>query len=230
MHILIDRETMNVLYKHQSAAVLSNLAHIEVAHTSTTIADNHCWHLFTDLELKLLYENLTGSKYVGYARDILVHAIKHLVDSIAPNVLNGFEVAVQAAQIPLDNKLFYKYAPGSKTASTQNVLFTPKALQAHAGAVSTLPPTPIPSAAPSAGPQAAAPIPMRSSAPVSKDAPKAGSKTGRVWELCESWYEQLPAPCDFKELGRRVKASGEAEGINGSTLSVQISAWKKTKL
>jgi hypothetical protein len=79
-----------------------------------------------------------------------------------------------------------------------------------------------------------APSAPRSSAPRTAatpgDAPKFGSKTGRVWEIAEAIYAQHALPiADFKALRRQIVEACEAEGINGSTASVQFSKWKNTK-
>lgn len=233
MHLLINREDMNVLYKHSNITVLTNLLHIECDFAACVIEDN--WHLFTDLELKKLYENLCGQKYVGYYRDALVNCVKHLCNSLDADILNGFEVSVQASKIDIKNIKKYKYQPGSKQALEVNELFVKQPRTAHANALSTLPINhtvqPVTSALPQAlqALPALPALPMRISAPVNKDAPKAGSKTGRVWQLCDIWYEQAAKPVEFKTLRKQIMACGELEGINSSTMSVQFGAWKKNK-
>lgn len=58
--------------------------------------------------------------------------------------------------------------------------------------------------------------------PSSVDRPKAGSATGRVWELCDSL---APHHKDKKQLKLAVVEAGKLEGLNESTLSVQFGKW-----
>jgi hypothetical protein len=58
--------------------------------------------------------------------------------------------------------------------------------------------------------------------------PKSGSKTGRVWEIAEQCY--LKHSIFDKVLRKMVADACEAEGINSSTMSVQFSKYKQSKL
>lgn len=55
--------------------------------------------------------------------------------------------------------------------------------------------------------------------------PKAGTSTGRVWELADAVKARMPIS-DWKAFRAEVTKLGEAEGINPGTVGVQLSKWK----
>lgn len=55
--------------------------------------------------------------------------------------------------------------------------------------------------------------------------PKAGSTTGRVWDICDVAIAK-GTPTDWKAFKKQILATGVAEGINESTMSVQFGKWK----
>lgn len=238
MYILIDREKMFALYKHPNQGTLSNLAHIEVAHSATIILPQDLaegFDQFTQLELQLLFYNLCGQRYTGYNKSTLIASVITQCKMLTESKLNGFEIGIQANSIDMDNQGFYRYAPGCSVPNLQQELFVPAALVTVAGYVPTYNPKGKPYVAPVRATQAAAPLagtgqPTPTSAPSSAptSAPKAGSKTGRVWEIAE--VEYLKDSSDFKVLRKRIIDACEVEGINASTASVQYGYWKKTKL
>jgi hypothetical protein len=140
MTVLIDRERMCVLYKHTQNAVLHNLAHIEVAHSATVITDGE-FGLFTDLELKLLFQNTSGLKYTGFGRHILLETVKALIESIPDSDVKPFEVYMQANCIKEGDDEFYRYTPGSQVPMQIDELFTREPLVCSANYTPALPST-----------------------------------------------------------------------------------------
>jgi hypothetical protein len=242
MPVLIDREQMCVRYRHVNENVIWNLMAIEFTHTSVIAMNENMvesYDRFTDYELKMLYLNLCGQKYTGYARDILVTQVKGLVQSLPQSEVNGFELSIQVTQIREGEENYYRYVKGSNVVEKRTEPYVPAALTSVAGYV----PAPVAPQPASAAPAHATQAASTSAAPRSPtsitlpaEAPKAGSKTGRVWEIAETEYkkelehrEKFGGAFDAKALRKSIIFNCEAEGINGSTASVQYGKWKTTK-
>lgn len=58
--------------------------------------------------------------------------------------------------------------------------------------------------------------------------PKAGTATGRVWEVADEVYAQQPHGT-VKELRQRIIEACTAQGINPSTSATQYSRWRGSK-
>lgn len=249
MHILIDRERLVVLYKHNNLGALCNIAHIEAAHSAVVIAhyseSERSFGDLTDWELRLIYENLCGQKYQGYLRDHLERSVIALCDAIPESDINIHEAFVQAACIAEGDDRYYTYVRGSQFPSPQEDLFAAPALRVAQGFVPSVPinapvltqPAPATQAAAAwfnipRKPQEDTRTPRDPNAPSrieSNEPPKQGSKTGRVWEIADAVLAKYSAPYDWKKLRADIAAACEAEGINSSTMSVQSSKWRKTK-
>lgn len=234
MNILIDREAMCVLYRHQDLNSVFNLMALECNHLAVVVMnEDHSYSTFTDLELKLLYQNLTGQKYTGYSREILENNVRGLMKALPETELVGFELAVQAHQAHNtgeegDNR-FYQYMRGQRIPAQYSTPYTAPALKLPAGytpkqVAPETPPASVNAVAGVPAPLPAAPRPVTT--PTS--APKAGSTTGRVWEIAEIQLEKLGSG-NMKELRRAIVSACENEGINPSTASVQYGKWKTTK-
>lgn len=53
--------------------------------------------------------------------------------------------------------------------------------------------------------------------------PKPGTMTGRVWEIADTLSEAGGEPCKRSD----VMKTGEAEGLNSSTIATQFGRWRK---
>ena len=97
-------------------------------------------------------------------------------------------------------------------------------------------PTPPPakaqgrSARPTAPPAPGATTPapkVRAAATGPATRPKAGTSTGRVWDICDKVASTMHD--SEKALRKAIIAACEAEGINASTASVQFGKWKSSR-
>jgi hypothetical protein len=84
---------------------------------------------------------------------------------------------------------------------------------------------PPPPAAPGAAPK---PPKASTRAPAQAgERPKAGSTTGKVWDVCDAAYAAAKGQVDdWKAFRKAVVQLGEKEGINGGTVGVQFGKWK----
>lgn len=74
-------------------------------------------------------------------------------------------------------------------------------------------------------------LPTRSNATSVPTAPRSGTVTGSIWEAANALWEEHGQPTDkagIKVIRKLVIE--QLSNINGSTLSVQLSAWSKTKI
>ena len=101
MNVLIDLEQMCVRYKHPAQKVLTDLMHIEYPHCSAGVfgVDHSNFIMLSDMELRILYKNLSGQQYQGLGRDVLLENVILLLRSLPDNNLNGFEISTQASSI-----------------------------------------------------------------------------------------------------------------------------------
>ena len=240
MHILIDKDSMTVRYKHPSMKVLSELMYIEFTHCSGSIAfidDTRTLGMFSDLELSMLYKNMCGQLFPGIGRENLIYNVVSLCQLLPVSDLNEREITLQFNAIDRLDHGHYQYLPGSNTPRKLDAPASTAALISNVSYAPVItehvhrPATPAPLAVSGSIPRAA-PIPRAPRDPsvaVSNDAPKQGSKTGRVWEIAEEIYVAQPKPADFKVMRKLIVDACEAEGINTSTASVQFSKWRHTK-
>ena len=225
MYVLIDRDAPVFRHAHPDHSVISGLAHIEVAHCAVAIYDVHGDHdfiSFTDLELKLLYQNTTGQKFEGYSRPHLSKAILALARTLPASDVNAFEVEQQARKITMEDSGFYRYAKGAYKAARTQELFLPPALTA---------PVPAEGAAPAPGPdQRVAPTVAPAKVPA---APKGGNRA-TIFAVADSMWEQAGSPKDASTvltLRKTIMAALESEhGIKKTTSSTALGDWQKVRL
>ena len=239
MYVLLDKEQMVVRYKHPVLRVISDLMHIELAHCSGAaifIDDHRHLGMFSDLELRILGKNLCGQALPTINRNALVENISTLLKMLPVSNVDPLLVNIQAGLIQSEDSASYQYVPGANQPQKLDGPYLQNALLAPAGFVpvvtSTLPISapPTPAAALTANNTAPKPqTPKPASVAVSMDAPKTGSKTGLVWQIADNIYNEQTKPVDFKIARRLIITACEAQGINGSTASVQFSKWVKTK-
>lgn len=250
MHVLIDRDRMWALYKHPTLQVVSDLYHLESFEDETVIIsvtgpESAMLDTLTDLELKLLYKSICGQQYNGYNRKVLEQCVAMLLNELPVTKVNAQELNTQANLIPFEFDKMCRYAPGKQAPLITDDPEPLDRLQVASGFI------PVPTGKPAPEVPAHpvfsktykelestmfAPVEAKERAPRAPsdgpiEPPKEGSKTGRVWEICAEIYDANPAmQSDFKALRNIIKERGEREGINPSTVSVQFSKWKQTKI
>lgn len=225
MYVLVDRESMVFRHAHPDHTVLSQLAHIEVAHVATYIFpvdEVRDFLSFTDLEMKLLYQNTTGQKYEGYSRSHLNDLVLEAARRLPVSDVKPFEVQQQANKIPMDDSGFYRYAKGAFKAARLQELFTPEALTVTPGSVAQQP----------------APGPDRTSAaatvpPAPPAAPKGGARAV-IWSVADKMWEDAGKPTNSATvLALRKTIMAELEqnhGVKKTTSSTALGEWQKVRL
>lgn len=247
MHVLIDKSRCLFLGKHESENALTNLAWLQSPHVATSVlkCDNPFeLNSLTDFELKHLYKNTTGVDHMGFSRDALLSVVHEVLTRMDELDIDANEIRMQADSVHKDEPyMCYRYVKGSFTPEKISDIFEPdgvklaRNLESENAAIAAAPvvkqaydaiaPALVRHSTPS-GPRTSAPR-VQSEGPA--EAPKFGSKTGRVWEIANAIYAQYTPPiADFKALRRQIVEACEAEGINSSTASVQYGKWKQNKV
>ena len=227
MYVLVDRDKLVFRHAHPDHAVVSALSTIEVAHCAVCIlpADAACMNTFTDLELRMLYQNTTGQKLEGYFKPSLCKAVAELAMGLPVSDVNAFEVRQQASKISVNDAGFYRYVKGAYTPARLQDLFEPQPLQAVPGAT----PTPTPPAPPTASASAPAAT-VAPPAPIA--APRGGNKAV-IWATADEMWEASGKVRDVKavlELRKRIMDRLEQEGIKRTSASSELGNWQKVRL
>jgi hypothetical protein len=241
MYILIDRATLQVRYKHSNCNILIAMMYIEYANQAAVVlsceSETAGFTIFPDLDLKTLYSNMCGQTYLGHNRGNLILNVIALAELLPIDELEPLNVYNQQQAIDKEDLNFYRFDPHGrfpikmaeqyyKTPLTARGEFTPVQ-----GSIT------VPSAAPASyAPTAGAPrTPSQPRAPRPEntnpaEAPKSGSKTGRVWEIAEDIFSSHSGGLgDWKGLRNAIVAACESEGINPSTAGVQVGKWRHSK-
>lgn len=228
MYVLVDRDKLVFRHAHPDHAVVSALSTIEVAHCAVCIlpADPACMNTFTDLELRMLYQNTTGKKLEGYFRPALCKAVAELAMGLPVSDVNPFEVKQQASKISINDAGFYRYVKGAYTSARLQELFEPEALVAVPGAT--------PASVPPAPPTASASTPAAPIAPPTTIAAPRGGKRAVIWEVADRMWNEAGSPRNLSvvlPLRKTIMAELEANhGIKKTTSSTALGEWQKLRL
>lgn len=244
MYILVDREQMKFLHKHMDAFALCNVAWLENAGASCIfpIDDAHDLREFTDMELKLLYSNTTGSEYGQKDnRNALLQIVYELASRIKPSDINAAEAEAQAAYIPEEKAGHYKYVRGAKKPAIMADLFNRP--------FHTVPPDPVSEKEAMSGKYpalAARPKTERSAAittdkptvngvvrPSVERGPKRGTAKAIIWDIADQMWEAAGKPNEkgaVLELRKRIMDRLETEeAIKRASASSELGNWHKIR-
>lgn len=247
MYVLVDMTRLVFVYRHEHPHTLSNVASLELVQSDTRVlpCDNPWdFDVFTDTDIKLLFKNTTGADHKGYSREYHLQTVCELANRVPLLDAVPEEAHVQAMSVGMGDKGFYRYVKGGRRPAPVDELFLepvklPRNQQAEQQALKTAlqrpqatgAPTPWPfpdsdPAARSSTPRApraprTATASADGTAPSAPGRPKAGSTTGRVWDIADT----KKGSATGKDLRKAVIAACEAEGINPSTASVQFGKW-----
>jgi len=125
MYILINRETLHLLHKHDVMDVLCNLAWLEVQQYNHVIGPcrHETFRGFTDMELKMMYRNITGDEVEGLGRFALIDLLCGIAKNMEPTDVNFDELESQAASITEECKGCFQYVKGARRPTLRQSLF-----------------------------------------------------------------------------------------------------------
>jgi hypothetical protein len=250
MHVAIDRENMGFMWAHPSYEVLLDLAHIEAdCEVHVVSLENPRYFkpfsAFTDLELKLLYENTTGEKYVGFNRDALCEVVCGLAMRLPQVAVNVVELRAQAACVEEGDVGLYKYLPGAREPKlVQDGLFgvAPKRIArctseeklATQGKLLPTLPDPLPLCAGAGRDQqhTSTSTPARTRAPGTAPPPR-GSTRETIWACADRMWEAAgkpTTPAAVLALRKQMMNQLEADGVKRTSSSNELGNWQKTRI
>lgn len=250
MYVAIDREGMGFLWAHPSYEVLLDLAHLEADTAVHVVSLENARYYepfcgFTDLELKLLYENTTGEKYVGFNRKALCGVVCGLAMRLPQVTVNVAELRAQAETVTDEYSGLYKYLPGSREPKlVEDGLFgvpakrLPRCLvqeqQAVAGTLLPQLPDPAPRNA-GRGPdqqRASTSTPARTRAPGTAPPPR-GSTRETIWTCADRMWEEAGKPNQpsvVLALRKKMMDQLEADGVKRTSSSNELGNWQKARI
>lgn len=233
MNVSIDLAQMCIVHKHARRDTVRQLASMELPHVPVRVvsADLDELECFTDFELLKLYRNITGSNHTGYFRPQLLAVVVDAIQRMPDSPVNHLECTVQYGRVPADDKRPYRYVAGGLQPRPVDELFKPDALRcardvdAEKRAIAAPRPVPATPVAPPVPEPQGDPLPRAARTPSNgvPERPRSGGATGRVWDIADKLRGTVPDA----ELRKAVIAACTADGINGSTASVQFGNWRK---
>lgn len=250
MYVAIDRESMGFLWAHPSYEVLLDMAHLE-ADTAVHVVslEKPLYYKpfsgFTDLELRLLYENTTGEKYPGRSYDLLQAVMCGLALRLPVLDVNVNCLRTQAACVTEEYVGLYKYVPGARQPRlVEDGLFgvPPKRVPrsqneedlAAQGKLLPAEPAPVPKFA-AVGPDRPA---ARTSAPARSRAagvaaPPRGSTRETIWSCADRMWEEAGKPSTpglVLALRKKIMDQLEQDGVKRTSSSNELGQWQKVRL
>lgn len=243
MYILIDRERMVLLHKHSDTEVIANLAWIEchnAPYCIFDIDDASGFRDFTDMELKILYRNITGQDDHSFNRSQTLQIIYDLCARISESDVKPFEVDRQAEYIKEGDERKWLYVKGATRPAQKPDLFEPACKRAkrsekeEASAVGGKLPAlkrATPAAKPRTGDKRAGTNAQQS--PSQRTGPKRGTAKAIIWATADKMWEEAGKPTDKVEVLKLRKSIMDhlenEEQIKRASSSSELGQWHKTR-
>lgn len=123
MYILIDREKMTFLHKHEDVNVCANLAWIEChiqPYSIFELENDTAFHEFTNKQLMKLYQNIAGGKCASnMGRRELQKGLIAIIATLPCADVWKFELELQASFIQEGEQASWLYKKGANKPSKQ---------------------------------------------------------------------------------------------------------------
>lgn len=247
MHVAIDMNKMRVIHVHRVQDILDGLVCLEAANIKDILFENTQQHSFIsglpELEMKILYRNITGEKDVPSARLEQRATIAAVIESISPQLVDDLELDAQitSVQKQLEGKIgsvpFFKYVLGSRKPKigTELLSYTKplddKLRDAAKTALQRL-------QTPAATPVPFAPLTPAASQKtgVSKQlaTPAMGTVAQMVWHVADKVWEVAHRPKDIKiilQLCTKIIEDLEKEqNVNRTISATFLGEWIKARI
>ena len=243
MFVLIDWEKMVLLHKHHDFTALCDVAWIECRSTDCTVfgvEDGTGFRMFTDMELGLLYRNITGNDHTIKRRVALIQVLFDLVSRIPESDINPMEADRQAEHVKEGDTRKWVYVRGASRPAQKPDLYEhlckhaepnkdeeQRAIDGH-----------TPALAPKLGPRIAPTGPDRA-APRAPVPPKDGNTlkrgTGKalIWEVADRMWEAAGKPTvkdEVLKLRKEIMDTLEKEeGVKRASASSELGNWHKDR-
>ena len=240
MYVLIDRDRMIVLHTHESVTTLCDLATIEAPDATyyiLPIDDAIGFKQFTDMELTILYRNLTGVDHSIKGRLASLQVIFNLIRRVKPTSVNAGELDKQAEHALANPSFKWLYVKGANRPAKKADLFEPACQRAtkcedeEAAAIAGKTPalTPV---------KTALPLPTREDRPLPSvtpkgNGPKRGTAKAIIWSTADRLWAEAGEPkvqSEVLALRKLIMDELEKEGIKRLSASSELGNWQKTRV
>lgn len=244
MYISINLSSLRFLHKHNQRRVVTQLVTLEAPHLRTSIiccGQAKDFEQFTDYELRKLYENTTGIKFLGYFRPGLVEVAFAAAQSVAETDVIAWEVDLQLLTLSAKDRKPYLYVKGATRPKPVDELFDlPElsgkvsieavnwALTLKAAIIHTPCIAPPPPCCPDRTPAA-----PRVQQPVSASAAPRGAGRERIWACADAIWETAGKPLAIPkvlELRKQMMIELEKEGFKRNSVSCELGNWQKSRV
>jgi len=250
MYIVINRDTMVLLHKHSDPEVLANIAWIECNTCPYYIFDlenAQGFQSFTDLELNLLFKNITNMHNEGVMDEIyrlkrkqIIQVIYDLCLRIPESNIDALEVEVQAESIQEGDDRKWLYVRGAKHPAQQQDLFkhTCKHSEFNNSELQNVKAGKLPALERKLQARTGAtghdqPVTNSSTAGNTVKGPKRGTNKAIIWSVADELWEKAGKPTnkmDILAVRKEVMNKLEKEeGIKRTSASSELANWHKTK-
>jgi hypothetical protein len=243
MYISVDRDKGRFLHKSPHFNVVCNLDWIEgpIDHLEVCEFTSHMFlQGWTEAELRKLYQNVTGEDRVPYMGAQLKGVLIELADRMPPNVVNTFELEVQAQFISIKHGEGYRNRPRYQFVENAKVphLVTEGLFGERVHVQIT--PEDAAVAARTRAPRAPAPAPATVT-PVTTARPYAPRTAARkggvreiVWQVADSMWEAAGKPIDKTQVLALRKLMMEKldveHGVKRTSSSNELGNWQKDRV
>lgn len=249
MYISVDMTTLKVLCKHPNFMRCWDYSIITVGDNFQVfpVDDRRCWASFTDLEIQMLYINMTGnSAGILFNNEHICNVfIQYIMEAEETKI---FDCVHKQAQWCVENDKFgYKYVVKADVPVKGNVIWPefgynkqleervqmgvdPGTWKEQVGPAWQPPRS---SESSTSTPRTRATQPREkaggSAGVQGSERPARNGACARIWEVADELWNADPRPDLIKQIKKDAKIALVAEGINPSTCSVQLSKWEKEK-
>lgn len=242
MYILVDNDRMMVLHKYPNYFTLADLAWIECSNSYSIFGLYNVkgFRDYTEMELGLLYRNITGSDHSNLNRFQLLQVLHDLCMRLPESDVVPTEVDRQAAKVAEGDVRRWRYVKGASTPAAEELLFEPDGLsapaneteesEARAGKLPALKATAQPQAA---GTGPVTPVASTVTAGTTSSAPKRGTAKITIWSVADRLWEEAGKPQEKEDVLKIRKAIMQElevnEGIKRTSSSSELGQWHKTR-
>lgn len=251
MYIAIDMTTLNILCKHPNFMRCWDYSIISVGDNFQVfpVEDRRCWASLTDVEIQMLYMHMTGSSAGIILSDekIFNVLIQYIMEAEETKI---FECVHKQAEWCVKNeKTGYKYVIKADVPAKADVIWPTFGLNKELESSAVINKDVWKEAVgaewqPARGTAdigSGGKTPQRATQPREKapgnagvqgsERPARNGACARIWEVAdnEAAKDEYSAILESKDFKKHVRELLVAEGINPSTISVQLSKWQKEK-
>lgn len=242
MYVLIERDRMVLLHKHNNLFTLADVAWIECQNSAYSIFgvdDATGLREFTDMELGLLYKNITGVDH-SLKRLQLIQVIYDLIQRVPESDIDPIEADYQCGHVTEGDERKWLYVRGARKPAQKPDLFEPACKRAgrneeeeQRAKSGKLPALKRKARPRSSGTGNDRPAPATQHRAKPANGPKRGTAKAIIWSVADKMWEDAGKPTAKAEvltLRKQIMDTLEKEeAIKRASSSSELGVWHKTR-